>query len=116
MSKFSVGDRVAVYTGTEICEQPSRITGTVAKNNGNEPRIYVEPDSKSIQPHFYHSKQCRRLVKPKPRRRIFVWKGNTAIFGKDGAVLDTYANANNSVIPTTEYVEFVEVRRKKARQ
>lgn len=114
--KFKVGDRVAVYGHPDITDGSARIVLAIM-DCGN-----LEIDRNE----FAHPKQCRRLVK-KPRRRIWVPIGyipSMALhqlggggFGQMLSYLEDGVGSPHK--PNSEhgsyyqYVEFVEVCRKK---
>ena len=110
MTKFQVGDRVAVY-GHALCGY-SRTVGIVKVVHESfvalqEP--WLDIDTKDHQGIGADPKQCRKLVK-KARRRVFVLRDELDNpdfnFTAAKAKLEPQLNKVN-------WVEFVEVRRKK---
>ena len=109
--KFKVGDRVAVYG--HRCLEWMRTAGTVLqvatdKHEGCTMLIKV-PQRGDV---YAHPKQCRRLVK-KERRRVYIPLNDlhARLNFKSAAELLSYLEIETDGSPN--YMEFVEVRRKK---
>ena len=70
MSKFKVGDKVAIYCGR------NRTVGEIEaiESDGN---IAIKDDSL-----IYHQKQCRKIVRKEPK---YYWVDDTALIDADEA-------------------------------
>lgn len=116
-SKFKVGEKVAVYTGTESPERLKIAIRSVGRVVGDWNDELIRVEISNGGPTFgFHPKQCRRLVK-KPRRRVWIDKG--FLDGKlskfteaDGTVLSREPEPNYLY----QFVEFIEARPVKKRE
>lgn len=98
MSKFKVGDRVAVYSGSLYSGHAGEIicvlqTGELSVDVGDLDYLIVRPQ------------QCRKLVKKK-RRRVSV----------NPAFINAVSESTLTIwrpYPVPGWIEFVEVRKKK---
>lgn len=101
MSKFKVGDRVAIYNGTRRVDKVQFITltGGIVTFEG--------PSGMA-----YHPKQCRRL-KPKKRREIWVKK---PIPGGNYKYWETLVSNDPECMKEDDFkhaVRFIEARKEK---
>jgi hypothetical protein len=96
--KFKVGDRVAVYDGGFILNGNAGVITKIFSEGKTVVKLDVETEYAAMP--TVHMKQCRRLIK-KPRRRVW------ARFCNDGTLMSM------SQVPGLDYVEFIEVRKKK---
>lgn len=104
MSKFKVGDRVAVYS------RQHRGTGQVVQCFADGLEVVFDscPDSmRGIR--LWHPKQCRKLVKKKERRRVWVAYNDDASIRAWNLTGDLPAKE----IAGGAWTEFVEVRKKR---
>lgn len=92
--KFKVGDRVAVYSFN------SRLIGTIIELAQNGVLLNVEQKHGSC--YWFHSKQCRRLIKKKPKE---IWMRAS---GKYTAEEDWYGYFSGT--PKEGYTKFREVK------
>lgn len=92
MTKFKIGDRVAVY------HYGDRYTAIV-KNTPDSGKMVVHVCG-SVREFFVHEKQCRRLTPAKPKRRIWLHESERHVLNHP-PLLEPY-----------HYTEFVEVRKK----
>ena len=109
MSKFKVGDRVAVY-GTIPNHYLSGHKGTVFDPRENGPGIQVKLDGGDVV-YYVHPKQCRKLRK-KERRKVFIHYCNKTV-GRVFPDVDSAVRASIRDFSVTEIVQFVEVKRHK---
>lgn len=103
VSKFKVGERVAVYTGG------GRIHGVVQEIKGD--RILVRSRDDTFEA-FFHPKQLRRLLPKKPRREFWVnvyADGTLSVFSNETSA--TMGMAEN--MPGSKSYRVREVRGKK---
>ena len=108
--KFKVGDRVAVYGYVSRYGRSYRgARGEVVGFDTNN-FLLVTFDQDSIEKSSYsaHPKQCRRLVKKKPRRRV--WLGPATVAELDRDTVSSQNRVYSERPPYEGWVEFVEVR------
>jgi hypothetical protein len=117
-SKFKKGDRVAVYLGGADDVDPVRKVGTVMSIDRDGDPLVRFSNGESW---YCHSKQLRRLIKPE-RRRVFLRASEVdGLFKSEAEQIEVLGDscgipsigASGYDPGTTDFIEFVEVRRKK---
>lgn len=95
MNKFKVGDRVRAYEKAFLTE------GIIKLIQGKV--IVIESNNND---HYFHRKQCRKLIK-KPRRRIWVAVDQSRV------VHNAYQTRAQAIMDADDanLVEFVEVKK-----
>lgn len=114
-SKFKVGDRVAVYGYARIAGQRTGMCPYLRGSRGVVEQV-VTPDelllkSDDRETLNVHVKQCRRLKKRDPKKRVWMQRAhaNAVPFSAGVNPLECWARVPND---SEEWVEFIEVRRK----
>lgn len=108
--KFQVGDRVRVYT-SDISPDYMVFTAWVwgIQSNGLLDICKEHPPGSERWGRSFrnaHPKQCRRLKKREPRRRVWIHKTEL------GYVRGNFVGTKPEQTPINDWVEFIEVRRK----
>jgi hypothetical protein len=106
VTKLKPGDRVAVYDGC-------RFVGVVQDidENSDDQSVYVVSSS-SMCDGWYHPKQCRKLVK-RGRRRVWMLEKHLKSETFQVRGLGEPAFKEPEPLATGQWVEFIEVRKKK---
>jgi hypothetical protein len=107
--KFKVGDRVAVYSDSDQTGSDWRVVGNVVRSDGDG-LVRVRIDGRHEW--NFHEKQCRKLVK-KQRQSVWIHKRELKLAKELGApAWDEPWEGENGEIKRSDFIEFVEVKRK----